>query len=184
MSALRYLKRLRVKLLISLFYPNVKYGSGFTFGRGTTFYAKDELTIGNNVYIGKYCSIETNASIGDNVLIANHVGFVGKNDHDIHAIGIPVRLAPQVRDKVDHRSVKDNPIIIEDDVWIGFGAVILSGVKIGRGAIVAAGSVVTKDVTPYSIVAGNPAKVIRMRFEPDEIVLHESIIEGKKQGIV
>jgi len=56
------------------------------------------------------------------------------------------------------------PIIVEDDVWIGTRAMILSGVRIGQGAIIAAGAVVTKDVPPYSIVGGNPAKIIKYRF--------------------
>ncbi|WP_100405631.1 CatB-related O-acetyltransferase [Bacillus solitudinis] len=60
-------------------------------------------------------------------------------------------------------------IIIEEDVWVGSNSVILSGVKIGRGAIIGAGSVVTKNVPPYSIYAGNPARLIRMRFTNEEI---------------
>jgi len=58
-------------------------------------------------------------------------------------------------------SIEGAPIIIEDDVWINFGAAILKGVRIGRGAVVAAGSVVTKDVPPWTLVAGVPAKEIR-----------------------
>ena len=59
--------------------------------------------------------------------------------------------------------------VIEDDVWIGSNSVILSGVKIGRGAVIGAGSIVTKNVPKYAIVAGNPAKVIKMRFNDEEI---------------
>lgn len=61
------------------------------------------------------------------------------------------------------------PIIIGDDVWIGFNATILSGVNVGKGAVIAAGSVVTKDIPAYAIVGGVPAKVIRYRFERDVI---------------
>lgn len=60
-------------------------------------------------------------------------------------------------------------IIVDDDVWIGYGATIMSGVHIGQGAVVAAGAVVTKDVPPYAIVGGVPAKVIKYRFEPEMI---------------
>ena len=56
-------------------------------------------------------------------------------------------------------------IIIEDDVWIGYGATILSGVRIGRGAVVAAGTIVHSDIPPYAIVAGIPAKIVKFRFE-------------------
>ena len=69
-------------------------------------------------------------------------------------------------------------LVIEDDCWIGCGAIILTGVKIGRGAIIGAGSVVTKDVKPYSIVLGNPAKKIGMRFSKKEIREHERILYG------
>lgn len=61
------------------------------------------------------------------------------------------------------------PIILEDDVWIATNALILSGVTIGQGAIVAAGAVVVKDVPPYAVVGGNPAKIIKYRF-PEEII--------------
>lgn len=61
------------------------------------------------------------------------------------------------------------PIIVKDDVWIGFGSFVLSGVTIGQGAVVAAGSVVTKDVPPYAIVGGNPARVIRYRFSNEQV---------------
>ena len=65
--------------------------------------------------------------------------------------------------------VSKGNIIVDDDVWIGFRSTILSGVHIGQGAIVAAGSVVTKDVPPYAIVGGVPAKVIKYRFSPEMI---------------
>jgi virginiamycin A acetyltransferase len=67
-----------------------------------------------------------------------------------------------------HPSCKGD-IIIENDVWIGANSTIMSGIKIGNGAIVAAGSTVTKDVPPYAIVAGNPAKVVKYRFTEEQI---------------
>jgi acetyltransferase-like isoleucine patch superfamily enzyme len=65
---------------------------------------------------------------------------------------------------------------IGDDVWIGYGAVVLSGLSIGRGAVVAAGAVVTSDVDPYDIVAGNPARRVGRRFEDDQIATHERLL--------
>jgi acetyltransferase-like isoleucine patch superfamily enzyme len=67
-------------------------------------------------------------------------------------------------------------IVIEDDVWIGLGSIVLSGVKIGIGSIIAAGSVVTKDVEPYSIYGGNPAKKIRNRFDSEEQLIEHKIL--------
>ena len=73
----------------------------------------------------------------------------------------------------------DKDIVVEDDVWIGTRAIILKGVTIHKGAIVGAGAVVTKDVPPYSIVAGNPAKIVKMRFTDEEIKKHEAILLEK-----
>ena len=70
----------------------------------------------------------------------------------------------------------DAPVVIEDDVWIGANVTRLKGVTIGRGSVVAAGAVVTKSCPPYSIIGGVPAKVLKMRFTPEEIVKHESIL--------
>ena len=61
--------------------------------------------------------------------------------------------------------IRDRPVIIEDDVWIGFNATILKGVRIGRGAIVGANTVITKDVPPYTIMVGNPARAVGSAFE-------------------
>jgi acetyltransferase-like isoleucine patch superfamily enzyme len=70
-------------------------------------------------------------------------------------------------------------IIIGDDVWIGYGAVVLSGVTIGRGAIIAAGSVVASDIPPYAIAAGYPARKIAQRLTSAEIAAHEVAIYGR-----
>ena len=86
-------------------------------------------------------------------------------------------------DSVSKKNGDDMPIIIEDDVWIGANAIILSGVTIGEGAIIGAGSVVTKNVEPYTIFAGNPAKKIKMRFTEDELLNHRQLLyEATRQG--
>lgn len=71
----------------------------------------------------------------------------------------------------------DAPVIIEDDVWCGANVTILKGVTIGRGSVVAAGAIVTKSCPPYSIIGGIPAKVLKMRFTPEQIKKHEKIIK-------
>lgn len=99
--------------------------------------------------------------LGDDVVISWGVTIV---DHNSHAIAWEGR-APDVLDWAkgtkDWRHVKVAPVRLDDKVWIGFNAIILKGITIGEGAIVAAGAVVTRDVPPYTIVAGNPAQVIR-----------------------
>lgn len=173
MSIIQRLKLLRCRLVLRR--TNIKIGNNSTFGRGTVFYAPNKSIIGNNVYIGKYCSIETDIKIDDDVLIGNNVGLIGKYDHDYTVIGKSIKDSPWIGDDNYNFKGKGLEIIIEKDVWIGFGAIVLSGVKIGRGSVVAAGSLVNKDVKPYSIVAGNPARVIGKRFSSEDIEKHEGI---------
>lgn len=73
----------------------------------------------------------------------------------------------------------DMPVVIEDDVWCGANVIILKGVTIGHGSVVAAGAVVTKSFPPYSIIGGVPAKLIRMRFTPEQIEDHERLFYKK-----
>jgi len=145
-----------------------KIGKNFHAGRGVFLWARDMIEIGDNFYIGKYSIIESDAEIGDNVILANHVSLIGRYDHHYQQLGVPIRLASQIRDRAYDWKGKNLKIIIGDDVWIGLGSIVLSGVAIGQGSIIAAGSIVTKDVEPYSIYGGNPAKKLRSRFDSDE----------------
>ena len=113
------------------------------------------ITIGDDSFIGTGCefNIRQGIAIGRHALIASGCRFV---DHD-H--GFADRSVPMVRQTTGGEA----PITIEEDVWIGLEAVILKGVTIGRGAIIAAGSVVTKSVGAYEMWGGVPAKKIRMR---------------------
>lgn len=112
------------------------------------------IEIGENSYISSYSVIGVNEKIiiGKNVMIGDNVS-IRDTDHNFVRSDIPM-----IR-----QGITTSPIIIEDDVWIGHGAIITKGVKIGKGAIIAAGSVVTKDIPAYSIVGGVPAKVIKYR---------------------
>jgi virginiamycin A acetyltransferase len=168
--------QLKRKILVK---KPVKYGSNFHIGLLSYITTRHTLVIGNDVYVGKFCSIHCNGTIGNGVLIANNVGIVGRRDHDIHDIGTAIRLAKSVSNSQSLAQHPQNSIEIGDDVWIGFGAVVLTGIKIGRGAIIAAGSVVRDDVEEYSIVSGNPAVKMRMRFSPDEISAHEQAMNMK-----
>jgi len=153
---------------------NVSLGRRVHIGLGSVLWAPNQLTVGSDVYVGKGCTVECDGRIGSGVLIANRVGIVGRNDHDMHALGVSIRRAPWVGDPDGPRN---DPVEIGDDVWIGYGAIVLSGVTIGRGAVVAAGAVVTKDVPEYGIVAGNPARVAGFRFSEDDRALHEGLLE-------
>lgn len=172
MGIVRKLKLLRCRILLSG-KKNVFLGRNSTFGRGTIFWAPNKVSIGQNVYIGKYCTLQADIEIGSNVEIANNVGLIGKYDHDYSQVGVTIKDAPWIGDRNYCFKGKNQKIIVENDVWIGYGSIVFTGVHVYKGAIIAAGSVVTRDVPAYSIVAGNPAKVIGMRFTEEQIQKHE-----------
>lgn len=123
------------------------------------------IIIGENSYVGDHSRIWSAESvkIGDYVFISHNVNIMDTNAHEMDADERVENYKLRLRNGYpkEKGSVQSAPIIIEDHVWIGFNAIILKGVKIGKGAIVAAGSVVTKDVPEYHLVAGNPAKIIK-----------------------
>lgn len=110
--------------------------------------------LGENSFLMPYTIICVNEkiSIGKNVMIADFAS-IRDDDHRFDSVDIPMI----------EQGMATSPIIIEDDVWIGHGAIVLRGVKIGTGAIIAAGAVVTKDVPAFAIVGGVPAKIIKYR---------------------
>jgi acetyltransferase-like isoleucine patch superfamily enzyme len=135
---------------------------------GSLFYNSD---MGKYSYCGYDCEI-INAKIGNFTSIANNV-VIGGAKHPLDWVGMsPVFY--EGRDSVTKKFSQfklDDPKVchIGNDVWIGRSAIVLSGVTISDGAVVGAGSVVTKDVPSYAIVAGNPAKLIRYRFDDETI---------------
>lgn len=159
----------------------LEYGHDLHVGKGALIWAPQRIRIGNSVYIGKDVCLEANCEIGHHCLIANRVGIVGRHDHDFSVAGVPVRFSPWIGSRSVNPSHLAEKAVVEDDVWIGFGAIVLTGVTIGRGSIVAAGSTVTRDIPPYSIAAGSPAKVVGQRFaDPAQIAAHElSIRTGR-----
>ena len=162
---IQFLKHLRDLYYTRVIWRKYKFGCGFHCGRNTFIWANETIDIGNNFYMGRGSSIETNCRIGDNVIMANNVGIIGRYDHNYQQIGVTVRKAEQIRDDNYSWKGKGEMTIIGDDVWIGYGAIILSGVKISSGTVIAAGSLVTHDTESYCIYAGNPARKIRERFE-------------------
>lgn len=154
-----------------------------TFGRYNTLYDNillSESHLGDFTYIangtqisktsiGKFCSIGPNCKIG-----------LGKHPSDVFVSTHPIffstfKQAQITFSEKDYFEEFEN-IIIGNDVWVGANAIIIDGVKINDGAIIAAGSVVTKDVPPYAIVGGVPAKIIRFRFDQIQI---EKLIESQ-----
>jgi len=171
-----FLKRMRDLYLVKFKWGRYKIGKGFHAGARVSLWARDTLIIGSDFYIGRDSLIETDCIIGNHVMLGNKVALIGRYDHNFQQIGVPTRFASQVRD-LDYkwRGLND-PIIVEDDVWIGYGSVIMGGVWIGAGSIIASGSIVTKDVEPYSIYAGSPAVKLKDRFDTaEELEKHKEI---------
>jgi len=169
----QWLKKIRNLYLAKIKWHRYSIGPGFHAGARVRLWAKSKLVIGKQFYIGRDSQIETDCIIGDYVITGNKVAIVGRYDHHYQQTGMPVRLASQIRDADYNWKGLNNLTVIESDVWIGYGSIIMSGVKIGQGSIIAAGSVVSRDVEPYSIYAGVPAKKIKDRFEtPDDLQEH------------
>lgn len=125
-----------------------KAGSQVRLRMPVVIYDPEKVELGDQVDIGEFTHIRASGGlrIGSRVLIASHVTITTRE----HPVELP-------RWSV----TKDAPVSIEDDVWIGAGAVVLPGVTIGRGAVIAAGAVVTTSVDPFTVVAGVPARPIK-----------------------
>lgn len=174
----KLLKQLRDTYLRKVVYSRYDIATGFHAGARVNLWAKNTLKIGKNFYIGRDSLIETDCIIGDNVIFGNRVAVVGKYDHHYQQIGVPIRLASAIRDAdYDWKGI-GLTTRIEDDVWVGYGSTVMQGVTIRKGSIIAAGSVVTKDVEAFSIYAGNPARKIADRFDSEEdLNQHLSLIQ-------
>lgn len=165
--------------LVNIKWRQYNFGKNFHAGRQVYMWAKKSITIGDNCHIGRYSQIECNAKIGNDVLFANNVALVGRYDHNYQQIGISIRLASQVMDDDYVWKEIDQEVVIGDDVWVGYGSIVLSGVTIESGCIIGAGSVVTKDTEPYGIYAGSPAKKITDRFKSKtDLEKHLALLKG------
>ncbi|AYD00574.1 hypothetical protein NCHU2750_11820 [Neorhizobium sp. NCHU2750] len=141
-------------------------GEGFQIGLSVRVPAGSRL--GRFGYIGRGFYSASPICVGDLCMISTNVTIVA-NDHNPSDAEQPMRLAFTWGHRVT---------VFETDVWVGHGAILRSGITLGRGCVVAAGSVVTKDVEPFAIVGGNPAKVIRYRFAEDRRMQHDRFVNG------
>lgn len=139
-----------------------KCGKNVYIGKGSDLTYKN-ISIGEHVSINKNCMFMCTRAeiiIGDHVMFGPHVFMITGG----HRTDIRGRFMDEITND-EKRHVDDQDIILEGDNWIGANSIVLKGVTIGKGAVVAAGSIVTKDVEPYSIVGGIPAKLIKKRFQ-------------------
>lgn len=151
--------RLRTWWKLGVCRPWVRYAGFVRVMKAVSFAKGKDIRLGSEVQFGPYCDVATSLQTGDWVLVGSHVLFLGRHDHDFSVPGRPIW---------EGERGGDGPIVLEDDVWIGSGSVVLSGVRIGCGSILAAGSVLTHDIPPCEIWGGQPARKLRDRFATAE----------------
>lgn len=146
-----------------------------------SFFNQDLVTVGNYTYGDldvKHYGTECKLRIGHFCSISPEVVFLLKDDHPMNFIStFPFKVKCLEKECVE--AVSKGDIVVDDDVWIGYGAIIMSGVHIHQGAVIAAGTVVTHDIPAYSIVGGVPAKIIKYRFPEDVLKYIEKIDYSK-----
>ncbi|MBM7493634.1 acetyltransferase-like isoleucine patch superfamily enzyme [Micromonospora luteifusca] len=155
-------------------------GDNFTFDPDGV-YTYETIEVGRNVDLGHrpvIMAARSRIRIGDNVMFGPEVTIRGGN-HRIDQVGAPmIAVGKRPSDEA-----LDRGVTIGDDVWVGTRAVILHGVTIGRGAVIGAGSVVTRPVPPYAVAAGNPARLIRLRWPVETIISHEQQLYSPEQRL-
>ena len=156
-----------------------EYGHNIRIPAGCTFSGLENISVGDNVFFGSNTRVLTTKAkliIGSHVMFGPGVTIVTGN----HRTDILGKYMCAITD-ADKRPEDDQDVIIEDDVWIGSNAIILKGVTIGHGSVIAAGAIVTKSFPPYSIIGGAPAKWLKSRFTEEEIEKHENLLSLTKR---
>lgn len=166
---LHLLRRISRRIRMYLFRPLfASHGRNFYFDPDGS-YSFENIHVGDDVNLGFRPILMAALSeirIGNKVMFGPEVMLIGGN-HNTTVVGSPMI---DVHEKMPN---DDLGVTIEDDVWVGARAMILRGVTLGRGTIVGAGSLINRSTPPYSIVAGNPARVIRFRWDVETILAHE-----------
>lgn len=165
------------------------YHNYFSFSRSKLGYCHPSVQLGANFTVGgsKNVFLYEGVSIGGGHISATNAKFVMKKN-SVSSTGLMVRTGNHMQEvgkwfryiddayKLSHSAPGeyDKDVTVEEDVWLGVNVTLLSGVTVGRGSIVAAGAVVSKDVPPYSIVGGVPAKFIKFKWNINQILEHEA----------
>ena len=169
-------------------YQNADYLKGTLFEKGSLNWSPSFQDKPNRIFIGAYSSIRSNGYMRGNIFMGRHSGIgyrctIGAGMHNFSGVSInpdtimaresnyteQERIALGIpKDRVSSKEMNSQPVIIGNDVYLGDGVIVMPGVTIGHGSVIAANAVITKDVEPYTIVGGVAAKKIRDRF-PDNI---------------
>lgn len=175
-----YVKRLYNKLYVPILRKQFQEcGYNVVFSPFDSVFSYKNIIVGNHVNIGYHADFVASRSkikIGNHVVFGPHVSIRGGN----HRTDIVGRYVDTITDE-EKLPENDEDVIFEGDNWIGMNVMILKGVTIGKGCIIGANSVVTHSTPPYTICAGNPAKVIKERFEPQDIVKHIQMLNEHEE---
>lgn len=133
-------------------------GEDFNIEHGAFFGSGKDIFIGSRSGLGLNCRVQGPLNIGNNVMMGPDV-IIYTGNHRFDRLDVPM---------IQQGNTEPRAVVIEDDVWIAARAIILPGITVGKGAVVAAGAVVTKDVAPYTVVGGVPARLIKSRNKDEE----------------
>lgn len=171
------------------------YHTYFSFKRSSLGYCADSVQIGTPFVVGgpKNIYLYENVSIGGGTVSATNAKFIMKKN-SVCSSGLMVRTGNHMQEvgkwfrfiddnykKANAKIEYDKDVIVEEDVWLGVNVTLLSGVTIGRGAIIGAGAVVTKDIPPYCVAGGVPAKFIKFKWSIEQILEHEKILYNENE---
>lgn len=176
MGRIKDIKNIVIRMYKRIF-PEYKLNEIGKKGKGVVIASKSEL-ITRNLFLDDYVVLQGHINFISNkgklfvkkysVISAECIIIPGA--HKLK-VGVPFYYSAQ-----HHIGDCENDIIINEDCWVGAGCILLPGITIGRGAVIGAGSVVTKDIPPYAVAVGSPARVIASKFTLEEIIVHEKII--------
>ena len=171
-----YIRKLYNKIYTKSCKKKMLYcGTDVYFSPFDSIFTYETMHVGNHVSIEYHADFVASRSkiiIGDHVVFGPHVSIRGGD----HRFDIPGRYVDTIKDD-EKLPENDADVVFEGDNWIGMNVTILKGVTIGFGSVIAAGSVVTKSIPPYSIAGGVPAKVIKKRFNEQTIEEHEKLLK-------
>ena len=165
------------KIIRKITHPQYKSNDFGALGKNCHI-SSDSILVPRNIFIGDHCIIQNKVNFISHKgkLIIKKYSVISSGCTIIPSTHLPSVGVPFYYQALEHIGDKDYNIIINEDCWIGANSILLPGCQIGRGAIVGAGAVVTKDVPPYSVVAGCPAIVIASKFSKEEIIEHEKAL--------
>jgi acetyltransferase-like isoleucine patch superfamily enzyme len=165
------LKQVRAWMLVRFRYKDARVGRGFHVGQSVNI--GQGFIAGDYVYVGPQSQLPPHVHVGNYSSLSARVAIVG-SDHNYDNPGVPIVFSGRPPSCVT---------TIGADVLIGHGVILLRGITIGNGAVVGAGAIVTKDVPPYAIVVGSPARILRYRFDEREQAVHEAMLaQPTKRG--